>query len=288
VSILVDKSTRLLVQGLTGSEGRFHGLRNRAYGTNVVAGVTPGKGGQEVEGIPVFDAVQDAVEATGADASLVFVPARFAAAAVDEAADAGIGTIVCITEHIPVHDMMRLYASLRQRGVTLIGPNCPGVLSPGKANAGIIPAEVFREGGVGLVSRSGTLTYQIGYELAQLGLGNSTIVGIGGDPIVGSSFIDVLERFESDPETEIVVLVGEIGGDEEEKAARFVVERMTKPVYAYIAGFSAPPGKTMGHAGAIISGSSGTAQAKKEALEAAGISVGTTPTEVAQLVAASA
>ncbi len=288
MSILVDKSTRLLVQGLTGSEGRFHGLRNRAYGTNVVAGVTPGKGGQEVEGIPVFDAVQDAVEATGADASLVFVPARFAAAAVDEAADAGIGTIVCITEHIPVHDMMRLYASLRQRGVTLIGPNCPGVLSPGKANAGIIPAEVFREGGVGLVSRSGTLTYQIGYELAQLGLGNSTIVGIGGDPIVGSSFIDVLERFESDPETEIVVLVGEIGGDEEEKAARFVVERMTKPVYAYIAGFSAPPGKTMGHAGAIISGSSGTAQAKKEALEAAGISVGTTPTEVAQLVAASA
>ena len=288
MSILVDKSTRLLVQGLTGSEGRFHGLRNRAYGTNVVAGVTPGKGGQEVEGIPVFDAVQDAVEATGADASLVFVPARFAAAAVDEAADAGIGTIVCITEHIPVHDMMRLYASLRQRGVTLIGPNCPGVLSPGKANAGIIPAEVFREGGVGLVSRSGTLTYQIGYELAQLGLGNSTIVGIGGDPIVGSSFIDVLERFESDPETEIVVLVGEIGGDEEEKAARFVAERMTKPVYAYIAGFSAPPGKTMGHAGAITSGSSGTAQAKKEALEAAGISVGTTPTEVAQLVAASA
>jgi succinyl-CoA synthetase alpha subunit len=288
VSILVDKSTRLLVQGLTGSEGRFHGLRNRAYGTNVVAGVTPGKGGQDVEGIPVFDSVRDAVEATRADTSLVFVPARFAAPAVEEAADAGIGTIVCITEHIPVHDMMLLYASLRKRGVTLIGPNCPGVLSPGKANAGIIPAEVFREGRVGLVSRSGTLTYQIGYELAQLGLGNSTIVGIGGDPIVGSSFVDVLGRFESDPETEIVVLVGEIGGDEEEKAARFVEERMTKPVFAYIAGFSAPPGKTMGHAGAIISGSSGTAAAKKEALEAAGISVGTTPTEVAQLVARSA
>jgi succinyl-CoA synthetase alpha subunit len=288
MSILVDSETRLLVQGLTGSEGRFHGLRNRAYGTNVVAGVTPGKGGQDVEGIPVFDAVRDAVEETGADTSLVFVPARFAAAAVQEAADAGIGTIVCITEHIPVHDMMRLYASLAERGVTLIGPNCPGVLSPGKANVGIIPAEVFREGRVGLVSRSGTLTYQIGYELAQLGLGNSTIVGIGGDPIVGSSFVDVLGRFEADPETEIVVLVGEIGGDEEEKAARFVGERMTKPVFAYIAGFSAPPGKTMGHAGAIISGSSGTAKAKKEALEAVGISVGTTPTEVAQLVAASA
>jgi succinyl-CoA synthetase alpha subunit len=287
MSILIDADTRLLVQGLTGSEGRFHGLRNRAYGTNVVAGVTPGKAGQDVEGIPVFDSVAAAVAATGADASLIFVPARFAADAVYEAADAGIGTIVCITEHIPVHDMLRLYAYLRRLGVTLIGPNCPGVLSPGKANAGIIPAEIFRAGSVGLVSRSGTLTYQIGYELAQLGLGNSTIVGIGGDPIVGSSFIDVLERFQADPETEIVVLVGEIGGDEEEKAARYVAEQMTKPVFAYIAGFSAPPGKTMGHAGAIISGSSGTAQAKKEALEAAGIAVGTTPTEVAQLVAES-
>jgi succinyl-CoA synthetase alpha subunit len=287
MSILIDADTRLLVQGLTGSEGRFHGLRNRAYGTNVVAGVTPGKGGQDVEGIPVFDSVADAVATTGADASLIFVPARFAADAVYEAADAGIGTVICITEHIPVHDMLRLYAQLRRLGVTLIGPNCPGVLSPGKANAGIIPAEIFRPGSVGLVSRSGTLTYQIGYELVQLGLGNSTIVGIGGDPIVGSSFIDVLERFEADPETEIVVLVGEIGGDEEEKAARYVAEQMTKPVFAYIAGFSAPPGKTMGHAGAIISGSSGTAQAKKEALEAAGVTVGTTPTEVAQLVARS-
>jgi succinyl-CoA synthetase alpha subunit len=287
MSILVDKDTRLLVQGLTGSEGRFHGLRNRAYGTTVVAGVTPGKGGQDVEGIPVFDSVADAVAATGADASLIFVPARFAADAVYEAADAGIGTIVCITEHIPVHDMLRLYAYLRRLGVTLVGPNCPGVLSPGKANVGIIPAEVFRPGAVGLVSRSGTLTYQIGYELAQLGLGNSTIVGIGGDPIVGSSFVDVLERFEADAETELVVLVGEIGGDEEEKAAQYVAEHMTKPVFGYIAGFSAPPGKTMGHAGAIITGSSGTAQAKKEALEAAGIVVGTTPTEVAQLVAAS-
>jgi succinyl-CoA synthetase alpha subunit len=286
MAILVDGSTRLVVQGLTGSEGRFHGLRNRAYGTNVTAGVTPGKAGQDVEGIPVFDTVAAAVAETGANTSLVFVPARFAADAVYEAADAGIETIVCITEHVPVHDMLRLYAYLRRGGVTLIGPNCPGVLSPGKANAGIIPAEVFREGEVGLVSRSGTLTYQIGYELAQLGLGNSTIVGIGGDPIVGSSFIDVLERFEADPETKLVVLVGEIGGDEEEKAARYVAEHMSKPVFAYIAGFSAPPGKTMGHAGAIISGSSGTAQAKKEALEAVGIPVGTTPTEVAQLVAA--
>jgi succinyl-CoA synthetase alpha subunit len=288
VAILVDRDTRLLVQGLTGSEGRFFGLRNRDYGTNVVAGVTPGKGGQDVDGIPVFDTVEAAVDATGADATLVFVPARGAADAVYEAVDAGIATAICITEHVPAHDMLRLAAYLRVRGTTLIGPNCPGVLSPGKANAGIIPAEVFREGSIGLVSRSGTLTYQIGYELAQLGLGNSTIVGIGGDPIVGSTFVDVLERFEADPETETVVLVGEIGGDEEEKAARYVAERMTKPVFAYIAGFSAPPGKTMGHAGAIISGSSGTARAKKEALEAAGIAVGTTPTEVAQLVAAHA
>ena len=285
MAILVDTATRLLVQGLTGSEGRFHGLRNRAYGTDVVAGVTPGKGGQDVEGIPVFDTVAAAVAETAANTSLIFVPARFAADAIYEAADAGIGTIVCITEHVPAHDMLRVYAYLRARGITLVGPNCPGVLSPGKANAGIIPAEVFRAGGVGLVSRSGTLTYQIGHELAQLGLGNSTIVGIGGDPVVGSSFVDVLERFEADVETERVVLVGEIGGDEEEKAARYVAERMSKPVYAYIAGFSAPPGKTMGHAGAIISGSSGTAKGKKEALEARGIAVGTTPTEVAQMVA---
>jgi succinyl-CoA synthetase alpha subunit len=285
MAIIVDSDTRLVVQGLTGSEGRFHGLRNRNYGTNVVAGVTPGKGGQDVEGIPVYNTVADAVDREGADASLVFVPARFAVDAIYEAIDAGVDTVVCITEHVPAHDMLRVYTYLRTRGVTMVGPNCPGVLSPGKANVGIIPAEVFREGSVGLVSRSGTLTYQIGHELAQLGLGNSTIVGIGGDPVVGSSFIDVLERFEADDETGCVVLVGEIGGNEEEKAARFVEERMSKPVFGYIAGFSAPPGKTMGHAGAIISGTSGTAEAKKEALEAAGIPVGTTPTEVAQLVA---
>jgi succinyl-CoA synthetase alpha subunit len=287
MAILIDDDTRLLVQGLTGSEGRFHGLRNRAYGTNVVAGVTPGKEGQDVEGIPVFDTVAGAVAATAANASLIFVPAAFAADAVYEAVDAGVPTVICITEHVPAHEMLRVYAYVRGRGATLIGPNCPGVLSPGRANAGIIPAEVFVAGDVGLVSRSGTLTYQIGFELAQLGLGNSTIVGIGGDPVVGSSFTDVLERFEGDRETQCVVLVGEIGGDEEEKAARYADEGMEKPVFAYVAGFSAPPGKTMGHAGAIVSGSSGTAQAKKEALEAAGIAVGTTPTEVAQLVAAS-
>jgi succinyl-CoA synthetase alpha subunit len=286
MAIIVDRETRLAVQGLTGSEGRFHGLRNRAYGTNVVAGVTPGKGGQDVEGVPVFDTVADAVEQAGANTSLIFVPARFAADAVYEAVDAGIATVVCITEHIPVHEMLGAYTYFRPKGITMIGPNCPGVLSPGKANVGIIPGEIFSEGSIGLVSRSGTLTYQIGHELTQLGLGNSTIVGIGGDPIVGSSFIDVLAKFEADPETELVVLVGEIGGDEEEKAAQYISEHMTKPVLAYIAGFSAPPGKTMGHAGAIISGSSGTAVAKKEALEARGIEVGTTPTEVAELVAA--
>jgi succinyl-CoA synthetase alpha subunit len=285
MAIIVDNDTRLVVAGLTGSEGRFHGLRNRAYGTNVVAGVTPGKGGQDVEGIPVFDTMADAVAQAGANTSLVFVPARGAVDSIYEAVDSGIGTVVCITEHVPAHDMLNAYAYLRAKGVTMIGPNCPGVLSPGKANAGIIPAEIFREGSIGLVSRSGTLTYQIGHELTQLGLGNSTIVGIGGDPVVGSSFIDVLARFEDDEQTELIVLVGEIGGDEEEKAADYIAEHVTTPVLAYIAGFSAPPGKTMGHAGAIISGSSGTAQAKKEALEARGIQVGTTPTEVAQLVA---
>jgi succinyl-CoA synthetase alpha subunit len=285
MAIVVDTETRLVVQGLTGSEGRFHGLRNRNYGTNVVAGVTPGKGGQDVEGIPVFNTVAETVDVAGANTSLIFVPARFAVDAIYEAVDAGIGTVVCITEHIPAHDMLRVYTYIRPLGVTLIGPNCPGVLSPGKANVGIIPAEIFSEGTIGLVSRSGTLTYQIGHELAQLGLGNSTIVGIGGDPVVGSSFTDILGRFEADDETEFVVLVGEIGGNEEEKAAQFVAERMSKPVLAYIAGFSAPPGKTMGHAGAIISGTSGTAAAKKDALEAVGIRVGTTPTEVAQLVA---
>jgi len=285
VAIVVDRGTRLVVQGLTGREGSFHGLRNRKYGTQVVAGVTPGKGGQDVEGVPIFDTVAEAVVEAGANTTMVFVPARFAADAIYEAVDAGIETVVCISEGLPAHDMLRVYNYIRPRGVTMIGPNCPGALSPGKANVGIIPAEIFSEGSIGLVSRSGTLTYQIGHELTGLGLGNSTIVGIGGDPIVGSSFIDILAKFEADPETQLVVMVGEIGGDEEEKAARYIAEEMSKPVVAYIAGFSAPPGKTMGHAGAIITGSSGTAEAKKAALEAAGVRVGTSPTEAAQIAA---
>jgi succinyl-CoA synthetase alpha subunit len=285
MAIIVDSATRLVVQGITGREGSFHAARNKAYGTNVVAGVTPGKGGSDVEGVPVFDTVRDAVAATEGNTTMVFVPARFAADAVYEAVDAGIETVICITEGIPAHDMLRVYNYIRPRGIAMVGPNCPGVLSPGKANVGIIPAEIFREGPVGLVSRSGTLTYQIGHELTQLGIGQSTIVGIGGDPVVGSSFIDVLARFESDPDTEYVVMVGEIGGAEEEKAAEFIESEMTKPVVAYIAGFTAPPGKTMGHAGAIVSGSAGTARAKKAAFEAHGVRVGTNPTEVARLVA---
>jgi succinyl-CoA synthetase alpha subunit len=283
MAILVDGETRLLVQGLTGSEGRFHGLRNRAYGTNVVAGVTPGKGGADVEGIPVFGTVAEAVAESGANTSLVFVPARFAPDAVYEAVDAGIETVVCITEHIPVHDTMRLVAYVRSRGATMIGPNCPGALSPGKANVGIIPAQFFDPGKIGVVSKSGTLTYQIGNELKQAGEGNSSIVGIGGDPIIGSDFIDILKLYEADPETELIVMVGEIGGDAEERAAEFIAAEISKPVVAYIAGFTAPPGKQMGHAGAIISGSSGTAQAKKEALEAKGVRVGESPTETAKI-----
>jgi len=288
MSIIVGNDTKLVVQGITGSEGSFHAVRNRDYGTNVVAGVTPGKGGQDVSGIPVFNTVADAVGETGANTTLVFVPARFAADAIYEAVDAGIETVICVAEGLPAHEMLRIYNYIRPKGITMLGPNCPGALSPGKANVGIIPAEVLAEGRIGLVSRSGTLTYQIGYELAQRGLGNSTIVGIGGDPVVGSSFIDVLGKFETDDGTDVVVMVGEIGGDEEEKAARYIEAHMFKPVVAYIAGFTAPPGKTMGHAGAIISGSSGTAAAKKEALEAAGVKVGTTPTEVAELAAETA
>jgi succinyl-CoA synthetase alpha subunit len=282
MSILVDGGTKLLVAGLTGREGSFHGLNNRRYGTDLVAGVTPGKGGQDVEGVPIFDTVNTAVKETGANTAMVFVPPRFAADSVLEAADAGVELVVCITEGIPVHDMLRVYTHLRRGSTRLIGPNCPGVLSPGKANVGIIPAHFFGEGNVGLVSRSGTLTYQIGNELAQRGFGNSTIVGIGGDPIVGSSFIDVIEQFQADPETELIVMCGEIGGDEEERTADYIAEQVTKPVVGYIAGFTAPPGKTMGHAGAIVSGSKGTAQAKAEALEAKGVRVGRTPTEVAE------
>lgn len=284
MSILVDASTRLVVQGITGREGAFHATRNKAYGTSVVAGVTPGKGGQNVEGIPVFNTLHQAVEETQANTAMVFVPPRFAPDALYEAIESGVELIICITEGIPAHDMLRIYTHLRRGDQTLIGPNCPGVISPGVASVGIMPTQVFQPGRVGLVSRSGTLTYQISKELALVGIGQSTVVGIGGDAIVGSSFIDILGRFDADPETDLVVMVGEIGGNEEEKAAEFIAQNMSTPVVAYIAGFQAPPGKQMGHAGAIITGSSGTAQAKKEALEARGVRVGTNPTEVAEFV----
>jgi len=286
MSILIDNDTRLCVSGITGREGTFHATNNKRYGTNVVSGVTPGKGGQDVDGIPVFNTFHEAVEETGANTAMVFVPARFAADSVLEAADAGIPTIIAITEGIPAHDELRVYTNLKRTpGVRLIGPNCPGVLSPGKANVGIIPADFFKEGNVGVVSRSGTLTYQIGNELAQRGFGNSSIVGIGGDPVPGTSFIDVIAAFEADDETELIVMAGEIGGSAEEEAAEYIAEHVSKPVVAYIAGFTAPPGKTMGHAGAIVSGTAGTAKAKQEALEARGVRVGRTPTEVAEIAA---
>jgi succinyl-CoA synthetase alpha subunit len=283
MSIIVDTDTKLVISGLTGREGSFHGLRNRNYGTDVVAGVTPGKDGHDVEGIPVYDEIKQAVEERGANTSMIFVPARFAAAAMEEAIDAGVHTVITITEGIPVLDMLRVYWKAKEADARLIGPNCPGVLSPGKANVGIIPAQFFDPGVIGVVSKSGTLTYQIGNELKQAGVGNSSIVGIGGDPIIGADFIDILELYEADDETELIVMVGEIGGDAEERAADFIAEQVSKPVVAYIAGFTAPPGKQMGHAGAIISGSSGTAEAKKEALEECGVRVGRSPTETAQL-----
>ena len=285
MSILVGENTKLVVQGVTGREGQFHTLRNKAYGTNVVAGVTPGKAGQDVDGIPVFNTVRDAVEATGANTSMIFVPPRFATDAIYESLDAGIDLTIAITEGIPAHDMMRVYTHLKRGDHRLLGPNCPGAISPGKATVGIMPTDVFTPGRVGIISRSGTLTYQISKEIGDIGIGQSTVVGIGGDPIVGSSFIDVLAMFEADPDTDLVVMVGEIGGDEEEKAGAFIAENMSTPVVGYIAGFQAPPGKQMGHAGAIITGSSGTAQGKKDALEALGVKVGTNPTEVAEIVA---
>ncbi len=284
MSIIVGKDTRLCVSGITGREGRFHTLNNRAYGTQVVSGVTPGKGGQDVEGIPVFDTFRAAVAESGANTAMVFVPARFAADSILEAADAGIETIIAITEGIPAHDELLVFNALaRVAGVRLIGPNCPGVLSPGEANVGIIPAQFFKQGNVGVVSRSGTLTYQIGNELALRGFGNSTIVGIGGDPVPGSSFVDIIALFEADPQTELIVMSGEIGGSAEEEAALYIAEHVSKPVVGYVAGFTAPPGRTMGHAGAIVSGSSGGGQAKIDALEAVGVRVGRTPTQVAAI-----
>jgi succinyl-CoA synthetase alpha subunit len=285
MSVFVDSDTRLCVSGITGREGTFHTLNNRRYGTNVVSGVTPGKGGQDVEGIPVFNTFHEAVDRTGANTAMIFVPPRFAADSILEAEDAGIALIVAITEGIPAHDELRVYNHLERGTSRLVGPNCPGILSPGKANVGIIPAAFFKEGNVGVVSRSGTLTYQIGNELAQRGFGNSSIVGIGGDPVPGTSFIDVIAAFESDDETELIVMAGEIGGSAEEEAAEYIADHVSKPVVAYIAGFTAPPGKTMGHAGAIVSGTAGTAKAKQEALEARGVRVGQTPTEVAELAA---
>jgi succinyl-CoA synthetase alpha subunit len=285
VSVLVGADTKLLVQGMTGKEGTFHTLRNRAYGTDVVAGVTPGKGGQDVEGIPVFDTVAEAVDATGANTSMIFVGPRFAAEAILEAADAGIGLVACITEGIAARDMAEVHAYLEGTATTLVGPNCPGVISPGLANVGIIPGEVCAPGRVGFVSRSGTLVYQIVYELTSRGIGQSTCIGMGGDPVHGIGFIESLALFERDSDTDLMIMTGEIGGDDEERAASYIAERVAKPVVAYIAGFEAPVGKRMGHAGAIVTGSSGTAAAKAEALEAVGVQVARTPSQVARLVA---
>ncbi len=287
MAILVDKNTRLVVQGVTGREGEFHTRQTLDYGTNVVAGVTPGKGGQfACDGrVPVFDTVREAVEATGANTSVIYVPAPFAPDAIIEAADAGLGLVVCITEGIPVNEMIRVKAYLDMKGVRLIGPNCPGLLTPGQAKVGIMPGHIAMPGPVGVVSRSGTLTYEVVYALTALGIGQTTCVGIGGDPIIGTRFVDVLALFEADPETKAVVLIGEIGGNDEEVAARFIAERMTKPVVAFIAGRTAPPGKRMGHAGAIIEGGTGTAAEKIAALEAAGVRVAEHPEQIARMVA---
>jgi succinyl-CoA synthetase alpha subunit len=287
VSIFVDENTKVVVQGLTGSQGRFHGLRNRDYGTKVVAGVTPGKGGSDVDGVPVYNTVEEAVAATGADASFVAVPPEFAPDAIVESASAGVRFIVCITEGIPAQDEALFFNRLRRDhpGTRLLGPNCPGVISPGKCNIGITPGAIALPGGpVGVVSRSGTLTYQALHDLSRHDVGQTTCVGIGGDPVPGTGFIDCLAAFEGDPETRAVMMIGEIGGSEEERAAQFIADHMTKPVVCYIAGVTAPPGRKMGHAGAIISGSQGTAQAKMEALAAAGASVAQNPTEAAELM----
>jgi succinyl-CoA synthetase alpha subunit len=285
MTIWLDADSRILVQGMTGSEGTKHTRRMVASGAQVVAGVTPGKGGQEVDGIPVFGDVGEAMAATGANVSVVFVPPRFAKAAVEEAVDAAIPLCVVITEGIPVHDTAQFFQYAVNAGSTrIIGPNCPGIISPGASNAGIIPSDITGPGPIGLVSKSGTLTYQMMYELNDIGF--STCVGIGGDPIIGTTHIDCLAAFEADPATEAIVMIGEIGGDAEERAAAFIADHVTKPVVGYVAGFTAPEGKTMGHAGAIVSGSSGTAAAKKEALEAVGVRVGQTPSETARLMRA--
>jgi len=285
MGILVGRDTRLLVQGITGREGAFHTQQMTEYGTPVVAGVTPGRGGEWMAGVPVFDTVSVAVQATGANTSIIFVPARAAADAILEAATAGIALVVCITEGIPALDMVKVSAYLESCNTRLIGPNCPGVITPGEARVGIMPAHIHQPGPVGVVSRSGTLTYEVVYALSKRGIGQSTVVGIGGDMIVGSGFVEMLELFESDPHTDVVVAIGEIGGDEEQRAAEYVADRMTKPVVAFIAGLTAPPGKRMGHAGAIISGRSGGAAEKIRALREAGVHVAEQPAQVAEIVA---
>ena len=289
MSILIDANTRLVVQGITGRQGEFHTRQMLEYGTEIVAGVTPGKGGQWVEGVPVFNTVKKAVEAQGANTSCIFVPARFAPDAIYEAADAGIELIICLTEGIPVLDMVKVRAYLDAKGTRLIGPNCPGLITPLTADkgvkVGIIPASICTPGPVGVVSRSGTLTYEVVYALSERGIGQTTCVGIGGDPINGTSFIDVLEMFEEDPETEQVVMIGEIGGNDEERAAAYIARHMTKPVTAFIAGRSAPPGRRMGHAGAIVEGSSGTAEGKIEALNEVGVRVAEHPEQIVELIA---
>ncbi len=285
MSILVDKNTKVLVQGLTGKEGTFHAKACAAYGTKIVGGVTPGKGGTTHEGFPVFNTVQEAVDKTGANASMIFVPPAFAADAMMEAADAEIELVVCITEGVPALDMLRVWKYLQDRRARLIGPNCPGIISPGKCKIGIMPGHIHREGNVGIVSRSGTLTYEAVYQLSQLGIGQSTAIGIGGDPIIGTNFVDALELFNKDPQTEAIVMIGEIGGNAEETAAEYIKTHVKKPVVSFIAGQTAPPGRRMGHAGAIISGGHGTAAEKVKALEAAGIRVAKTPAVIGELVA---
>ena len=284
MSILIDKNTRLLVQGITGGEGSFHAKRCIDYGTKVVAGVTPGKGGAKVEGVPVFNTVERAVADTGANTSIIFVPAAFAADAILESADAGIPLIVCITEGIPTLDMVMVMSYLKQKGTRLIGPNCPGLLSAGKSKVGIMSGDIFLQGNVGVVSRSGTLTYEAVSQLTALGIGQTTCIGLGGDPIIGTVFVDALELFQKDPETEAVVLIGEIGGNQEQRAAEFIKNRMTKPVVAFVAGASAPPGRRMGHAGAIITGASGRAQDKMDALAAVGVTVTKSPAEIGSTI----
>ena len=284
MGILIDESTIVLVQGITGRDGSFHTASMLEYGTKVVGGVTPGKGGQEVHGLPVFDSVAEGVEKTGADCSVIFVPARFATAALREAADGGIGLVICITEGIPVLEMLGNYHYVRKKGIRLIGPNCPGLISPGKSKVGIMPGHIHKPGDIGVISRSGTLTYEVVYNLTMKDLGQSTCIGIGGDPVIGSGYIDLLEIFEKDPETSGVVIIGEIGGEDEEQAAEYIKSSISKPVVAFISGRTAPPGKRMGHAGAIISGGRGTAEAKVKAFEQAGVPVADRPDKIPELM----